>query len=455
MMIMMASFSRSHHLCKIQKLMTIYFKCCGLAAKALDTLHSLGITMSQKWLYDGIEALSVWACSAMTQDLATYSWFGLHDNVNIPFKVYEQRLDNQSHFDSSTAGTIIVIKDLACVAPNFAASRLKLAEGAKNPVTFSDILKLNLKSSGRLKALAVHLVLKFLVDAEEFDFENYKYNDSAMFSHPVSTCQLKTGPDTAMSQYMLNLLHIEEASYEGNDRVLEEWFCQLKFDNTGQQLLIWVGDQLMVRQIHGLKRFRSMDLNSYDRLEFLKPIFGWFHAQIAMEHSLHLHYYGTHAGHGLVYAFELLKQKGLHSPSIQGVFHQNIQEALTHVAAAHFCDVWCTVAQAESLKNLNELTPELLKAIAIQIVDEFASQHALNLVSSKLEGKQDDVLAQVILWNKDVLDYLSLNDAISSGDIGIIQDLLPCLLFRFNGGPNSKYLEVLELIQGLYRDDLW
>jgi hypothetical protein len=69
------------------------------------------------------------------------------------------------------------------------------------------------------------------------------------------------------------------------------------------------------------------------------------------------------------------------------------------------------------------------------------------------------VLTQAILWNKDILDYLTLNDAISSGDIGIIQDILPHLLFRFVGGTNSKYaLEVLKLIQGLYREwpeDLW
>jgi len=59
MMIAMAGFSRSHHMCKIQKLMTIYFKSCGIATKALDTLHTLGITMSQKWSYWSIEALSV------------------------------------------------------------------------------------------------------------------------------------------------------------------------------------------------------------------------------------------------------------------------------------------------------------------------------------------------------------------------------------------------------------
>jgi hypothetical protein len=196
-----------------------------------------------------------------------------------------------------------------------------------------------------------------------------------------------------------------------------------------------------------------MDLNSHDRLEFLKPVFGWFHAQLAIEHSLHSQYWGTRAGHGLVHAFELLNRKGLSAPSIQGVFHQNIKDGLTHVAAARFRDVWCTIGNVETLRDLNKLAPDQLEAMAINIIHEYASARALHSLSSKPGKKGDDVLAQSILWNKDILDYLTLNDAISSGDVGIIRDILPRLLFRYVGGTNSKYaLEVLELIQGLQRE---
>ena len=40
-MVSMAAFSRSHHNNKIPKLLTVYFKSCGLAAKAFDTLSAL------------------------------------------------------------------------------------------------------------------------------------------------------------------------------------------------------------------------------------------------------------------------------------------------------------------------------------------------------------------------------------------------------------------------------
>ena len=107
----------------------------------------------------------------------------------------------------------------------------------------------------------------------------------------------------------------------------------------------------------------------------------------------------------------------------------------------------------EDLKALNKLAPDQLEEMAVKIVHEFASVRALHSISSKPDRDRDDVLAQAILWNKNILDYLTLNNAILSGDVGIIQDILPRLLFRFVGRTNSKYaIEVLELIQGLYKE---
>jgi hypothetical protein len=396
----------------------------------------------------------------MKEDVARFPWFGIHDNINIAFKVYEQRLDNQKHFDSGTAGTIVVIKDPTCVLPDYRAAQRKWAEGMKNPISYLDIINLDFDASPRLQSFAIHQILQLLIDAPDFDFENYKYNDDRSFARPKSTRPLPTGPDHATCQYMLDTVHIEEASYEGNERVLEEWFRQLGLDDLDDrmrdglgQLIIWVGDQLTVSRIRGLKRFRCMDLNAHDRLDFIKPIFGWFHAQIALEHSLHSQYLGTHAGHGLSHAFELLARKGLQSTSVQGPFHQHIREALIHVATARFRDLWCTVGKVKSLKDLNKLPPQRLRGLAIEIVEKFASVNALDLLSNKPVAQQDNVLAQAVMWNKDILDYLALNDAISTGNIGMIEDLLPRLLFRFAGGTNIKYaLEVLELMQGLYKE---
>jgi hypothetical protein len=460
-MISMAAYSRSQHSCKLQKLYTVYFKSCGLATKGFDTLHALGITMSQKTAYRCINDLSAAAHQSLTHDIATYPWFGVHDNINLGFKVYEQRLSNQNHFDSGTAATIVVIKDPMCKPPNPFNVREKHLEGSRNPISCRDIFELENAAAPCLKKCAIFHVLKTLIDSPAFDFDTYYYKDDPIFDRPESSLQLPTGKEYATCQHMLDTVHIEEASYEGNAKVLLEWLRQLHINTVDKKkslalehLIVWVGDQLSVCRIRGLKKFRSDDLNSFDRLDYLKEIPGLFHMEIALEHSLHSQHYGTRAGHGLVHAFDLLQRKGLHVTSVQGTFHHNIQEALHHVSSARFRDLWCVVGNVKSIESLREKTPEDLYQLAMEIVDRYASMRGLQEVIEQAgDEKGDDVLTQAVLWNKDVIDFLLFDDAIKTGDIGTIQDILPRLLLRFIGGGNSKYaIEVLELIQGLYRE---
>jgi hypothetical protein len=457
-MIAMASLSRSHHHNKIAKLLTVYFKSNGLATKAFDTLHALGLTMSQKWAYSGIETLSDRVRLTLLDDLQKYPWFGAHDNLNMPFRVYEQRLDNQSHFDSGTAATVFIIKDPAAVCPDNAAIQAQIALGAKNPITLMDIIQLEWDAAPRIHTQAIFHVLNILTGAAAFDFETYEHRDDALLSPPPPVCQLPVGPEYTTCQYMLDTVHMEEASYDGNARVLKEWWRQLKFDIPAaikqlcKKAIVWVGDQLTVSRIRGLQRFRSQDPNPYQRLEFVRSIFGWFHAQIAFESSLHDQYYGTELGFGLVQAFDLLKRKGLHAPSIKGNFHHDIKEALDHVAQARFRDLWCCVGGVEKLEDLRSRQPQELHDLASEIVRQFASTEALQDLATQ-EENVDELLYQSVQMARDLLVYLELDAAIKIGDVGRIQDILPRLLFRFVGGKNKNYaIEILELLQALHRE---
>ena len=143
------------------------------------------------------------------------------DNINLPFKVYEQRLSNQSHFDSGTAATILVIKDPSAVQLNNWAFQQQRASGAANPITYKDIIKLKHNASLHLQALAIHQVLVYLTTAPGFSFETYAGNKDSLFESP-SLDKLPIGPEHVTCQYMLNTVHIEEASYEGNHHVLKE-----------------------------------------------------------------------------------------------------------------------------------------------------------------------------------------------------------------------------------------
>jgi hypothetical protein len=173
---------------------------------------------------------------------------------------------------------------------------------------------------------------------------------------------------------------------------------------------------------------------------------------MAVKHSIHSQYYGTQQGFGLVHAFDLLKRKGLHSPSIQGNFHNQLREAFLHVTEARFRDIWCVAGKVEALRDLRERSPLELRSLALHIITDYASSEGMFKLSAQGE-RCDDLLYQLIQMAHNLLDYVLLDRAVSFGDIGLLEDLLPRLLFQFIGGGSSNYLiEILELLQGLHRE---
>ena len=66
--------------------------------------------MCQKWVYTGIDALAEQQQVLLLEDIKKYPWFGIHDNINVPFRAFQQWIGNQNHFDSGTAATILVLK---------------------------------------------------------------------------------------------------------------------------------------------------------------------------------------------------------------------------------------------------------------------------------------------------------------------------------------------------------
>ncbi|KAI0688538.1 hypothetical protein BC835DRAFT_1442977 [Cytidiella melzeri] len=261
---------------------------------------------------------------------------------------------------------------------------------------------------------------------------------------------------------MLDTVHMEEASQEGNRQVLEEWLRQLSLSgDKGTQepalsrLLVWIGDQLTTVRIRSIKKDRTFDMNFVQRFERFFEIFGWFHAQIAQEFSMHKQYLGSSENLGLKHAFENMKRKGLNTTSVQGNFHYSFRDALKHTAEARFRDVWSVAAGVEDLAELRERMPAQLRQLAKQIVDRYASTEALVELreAGKSRAQQDDLFDVSVQFNRDTLDYLDLDDCMKTGDVGRMEYLLPRLLFRFHGGGSHKYAqEILELMQGLWRE---
>ncbi|KAI0683127.1 hypothetical protein BC835DRAFT_1423644 [Cytidiella melzeri] len=273
--------------------------------------------------------------------------------------------------------------------------------------------------------------------------------------HAASSTPLQLQRNTYKSHAPSIVAIISMLSF-GRSHYRSEWQRQLglgtheaKKQMSHERLFFWLGDQLTVYRLRSLQNIRAQDLNWWHRMEHIVALFGWLHAQIAQEDSIHKQHLTTSTG-GLKHVFDLLKRKGLHSTSVQGNFYQKVCDAYYHILEAHIRDVWELVGGVDDLAKLCEKSPEVLDSLAEKIVDKYASTLGYQKEKRRRAAQQDHVFINQILLNHDLLDYVNLDDVMRTGDVGRMIDFLPRLLFRYHGGSNWKYvIEMLELFQDL------
>jgi len=247
-----SQYTRSHHRNRLAKLWAVYLKACGLSARAFDALHALGIVMSHKWTANAYGALSLQAMEEVRREVQWSPWIISHDNVNLPMRVFSQRLHNQSHFVSGCAGTVWVLPAEAQLPPGAnSLLRSQRAEGIKEPFSFTDLLQGDASAHARVKSQYIHHVLHVLVNSPEF--ADYEFRDDDIFKPPPPVNLLPSGPQSVVKQFILGTLDTEEASYEGNDKVISEFYQQLGLSSEDEQkrtgldrILVWGGDQMTV-----------------------------------------------------------------------------------------------------------------------------------------------------------------------------------------------------------------
>ena len=251
---------QTHNL--MQKLFAIYFKFHGLSAQALDTLHDLGLVMPMKWTTNCVSELAGDSKQEMLSFLNNRFWIMSHDNVNIAFKVYPQRVNKQTHFDSGTAATVFMKPNVGLIPEELAENLCeRIAAGMKTPLTSRELMDIDTKSTQNLRPHLIHKILKTLLALPEFNLKTYRYRESTILNGPNPICHLPSGPEHRAIQYLLGTVKIEEASYEGNNQLIHEWLHQLGLHSwtermkTGEKRLIFfIGDQLTVSRFTGLQK---------------------------------------------------------------------------------------------------------------------------------------------------------------------------------------------------------
>jgi hypothetical protein len=300
----MFSYTRTHHRGRIQKLFAIYFKFRGLSAKGFDTLHAMGLTMSNKWTGDAVDKISAQGMKAMKQLMDRFPWLMSYDNALIAFRIFSQRVDKKTLQGAGTAGTVY-IKRSAKPLPKEINRMLQefRREGIRNPLTGAEIIKISLSADTRRLPHTLWLILHYLFESPTFNFVSYNGREHPLLQKPAAIQQLPSGPDHTILQYLLGTLNIPEASYEDNARLIIEWLRQLGLDvpeaqqKLGlEQVMVWVGDRLTVSLLTDSKicsvSVRKMTIH-------LKDLIGWLFLQDGFTYRWHMpiHFINSTLGH--------------------------------------------------------------------------------------------------------------------------------------------------------------
>ena len=183
----------------------------------------------------GIDHIVQSAQQNYTLDVQGEHFIISHDNLNIPFRVYEPTANRQSHFDSGTAVTLYTFPQTRGMVLDAAAFREIRRSGREKPIDAGTVLMINSGTNTRTKPRFIHWILRFLLEAPEFDINNYEYRDSEALKPPPAVNQLQWGDGYKPIQYVLPTAHIDESTYEGNDEVVAEVLKCLGFGSTDSQ----------------------------------------------------------------------------------------------------------------------------------------------------------------------------------------------------------------------------
>lgn len=416
--------------------------------------------MSFKWTTDAVKTLSKETMNEVRTMAEQYAWAASYDNLHIDYDIYNTKFDKAKEDKAGTAAIIHVKKNAPVLdeAVNRALQK-KRAAGQKDPINFQFIWSLLCDTQERIDNSMSYEVLRVLLDSDEFNLKTYRWRKDSELNPPLPVRQLPHGEDHVSHPYMLGTMHISESSLEGNSKVVDAILSQLGFRTDDERkrlsvsrLVFFLGDQLTVGHLRTLQHMRCQDPNSFDRMDYIIPMFGWLHFEMTEVRSLHKQYLGTETGPvSLRRALVTLGRKDLMTAGTQGDFHEKFSKTLQQVMEAHIRACWLIKGGVATLDELRNKNARELSAIAQKIVKDFASTAALNELTT--EPSPDQVKIQAIAFLRDVLQHFILRRAIKYGDVGLIEHLLPHKLLRFGGGQHSHYAgEVLELLQGLHRE---
>lgn len=454
-----------------QKLLSIYFYAEHVPKSVIELLHRCNICMSYSWVTENIGNLAVEVREAMIEAARNFPIMFCHNNIRIKFPVRSQRGDHLSVADNGTAMTIIILPEAARAAFEDQEAIRVLREslvsaralGTPPALSWTDLSNTDRRS--RVFRHRLFHLLDILRSIPGLDQSSILQNH--ILHRPESWHTLPHGPEHRTKMYMLATKPIDESTYSSNVQVINECLRQLKLDRgdplvrlTLERMMPWVGDDMTVQRCRHVQWFRQEERNGYDRLDPFIFIFGWFHAQMCLVHSVFECSRGSPAGLGLMRSVLKLGRAGftedMHKKRPD---YHTVVELLMHDFEARIRSLWMWATGTASLEELiawvqdpNRTAKQILE-VAQRIQSQRVSSQAVSECRQHLGEHKDEVLLGTLITTRDLMLHWNLRHAVKHGHVGHMEDLLPELLIYFTGAGNKNYAQQMyEILQLLYHE---
>ncbi|KAF9470445.1 hypothetical protein BDN70DRAFT_821376 [Pholiota conissans] len=391
----------------------------GASKNLINVLHKAGLSKSYTSIGKTISSLHKFSIE-QAREISRGPHVSTYDNINIPSSDrLEQCPDAMAKMQIGTLPTLYALDN---VDPN----HLKLAPILEN-LKKACSLKLGDLRPSKDAAMAYLFQTSVNIVKVLFKYSNSENLSDALVNHP----DLQHKPRRPLPKnhktrcFPLAISTIEEASVVGN----------LHLTNS---------------RIRSCQILRAKDVNSWERREVFQLAFGTFHMVMNLIWALlHMHR-GSLSQHGsLAYYFAVLEKARLGKDRPE---YYPLLAALTQVIDGLIVNSWRSECGYHSLDAFlqSNPSPEEILSIAQIIVKKYATPKASVNPTGSSTPYVDHVHSNTILLIRDLLYVIELVSAISAGDFGRIEDILPDLACIFRGaGSNNYSMEILHFIFNL------
>lgn len=259
---------------------------------------------------------------------------------------------------------------------------------------------------------------------------------------------------TAKTEYHpAQLMNIKESTPEGNADVVSHLLGQAGATNeqVTEHCVLVHGDLATIERLAAACFSRGPERTETNRMQFIVPIPGLFHFQMAATDALHRIYIAPPKCHtdstSLLNHVGILRPKEVAKIRSSPIFRQ-MHDVIHHDTWARTLDCWRVVVKqqypgCESLKQYSE-SEEVSWADITRLSLVLATQYVANDEALMKEGKRpkrdhDIVLKNSKMWLRDAFLYLDLCHAIRYGDVGAIEELIVPWTWLFSNCNKHKY----------------